>query len=497
MILDEFVFLKKPRGKSNIYYKSLGYDLSSDEVKIYIKDLPKNSKSKINVKCDFCGKEKSVDYYSYCKVTKDSTCDYACSDCASLKYKKTCLSKWGVENYFQTNNFKDHLKEKNKNKYGVEYHTQLDSVKEKIKNTVREKYKVDNVSQLQENKDKVRRTNILKFGYKSPRKNFKIDNHKGHIEYLENSIHLFKCEDGHEFEISNSNFYGRLREGTPLCTICNPIGDNRSIKEKTLFEFIQSNYNLEVVKSYRDRYEIDIYLPDIKLGVEFNGLYWHSDKFVDKNYHYDKTKYFNEKGIDIFHVWEDDWVNKQDIVKSMILNKIGKTTKKIFARKCLVREIKDTKIVKKFLNDNHIQGFANSKIKIGLFHNGEIVSLMTFDQFEGRKKMDDREWNINRFCNKINHFVIGGASKMISFFKEKFQPIRIISYADKNWSSGNLYQKLGFRICSQIGPDYKYLTRNGRSHKSGFRKSLIGISESDLKIPKIWDCGKIKFEIVL
>ena len=111
--------------------------------------------------------------------------------------------------------------------------------------------------------------------------------------------------------------------------------------------------------------------------------------------------------------------------------------------------------------------------------------------------MDDREWNINRFCKKINHFVMGGASEMISFFKEKFQPIRIISYADKNWSSGNLYQKLGFRICSQIGPDYKYLTRNGRSHKSGFRKSLIGISESDLKIPKIWDCGKIKFEIVL
>ncbi len=146
------------------------------------------------------------------------------------------------------------------------------------------------------------------------------------------------------------------------------------------------------------------------------------------------------------------------------------------------------------MNKNHIQGFANSKIKIGLFHNDELVSLMLFDQFEGRKRMKESEWNLSRFCNKLEVNVIGGASKLLNYFILNFNPNRIISYSDKDWSRGNLYKKLKFKKIYETRPDYKYLVDFKRIHKSNFKKSIIGISESKLEIPKIWDCGKIKFE---
>ena len=188
----------------------------------------------------------------------------------------------------------------------------------------------------------------------------------------------------------------------------------------------------------------------------------------------------------------------------MILNKIGKTINKIGARKCEIREL-DTKIVKDFLNKNHIQRFVGSKLKLGLFYNDELVSLMTFDKVEGRKKMKENEWNLNRFCNKLNTNVVGGASKMLKYFIEKYNPRRIISYADKDWSDGKLYTKLGFIKLTESNPDYKYIINGKRLHKSNFKKSKIMTSNENMsefefmsinKIDRIYDCGKTKFEFV-
>jgi hypothetical protein len=134
---------------------------------------------------------------------------------------------------------------------------------------------------------------------------------------------------------------------------------------------------------------------------------------------------------------------------------------------------------------------------LGLYYNGELVSLMTFDHFEGRKKMVDNEWNINRFCNKLDTIVVGGSSKLLNFFIKTYSPKRIISYADKDWSIGNLYETLGFKMVSETKPDYKYILDGRRIHKSRYRKSFTGISESDLNIFKVFDCGKIKFEKII
>ena len=377
-------------------------------------------------------------------------------------------------------NITNKVKETNLRKYGVEYNLQSDICREKIKETCLGKWFVDNPMKSDE-----------------IRSRFIISNDKDYIKYLGESYSLFFCEKGHEFSINIDNYHSRKKSKTKICTVCNPIGSSSSIKELELFEFIKSIYLGEIIQSYRDGLEIDIYLPDLRIGFEFNGLYWHSEKYKDKWYHINKTNHFLDRGIKIIHIWEDDWDYKRSILESQIRNWLGLTKNKIFARQCEVREITKPSESTKFLNVNHIQGRSNSNLKLGLYYNGELVSLMTFDHFEGRKKMVDNEWNINRFCNKLDTIVVGGSSKLLNFFIKTYSPKRIISYADKDWSIGNLYETLGFKMVSETKPDYKYILDGRRIHKSRYRKSFTGISESDLNIFKVFDCGKIKFEKII
>ncbi len=457
------------------------------------------------------------------------------------KSKKTKLEKWGDENYNNPEKIKESLSkldwekvvEKRKEtlykKYGDENYINSEKIKEYFNNLTKEEKELilnkskktklekwgdenyNNPEKIKESLSKLDWNKVVKkrmetmydrygddyiFKNETFRKsNYEIANDTNYLKYLNNNISLFSCLScGDNFEISTDNYYSRKRTNLPLCTICNPIGDSQSIKEKELYEFISSIYNNEIIQSYRDGLEIDIYLPDLKLGFEFNGLYWHSDKYRDKNYHLDKTNHFKEKEINIIHIWEDDWIYKRNIIESQIKNWLGLTETKIFARKCYIKEIKDSKIVSKFLEENHIQGRVNSNLKLGLYYNDELVSLMTFDHYEGRKKIEEGGWNINRFCNKINYSVVGAASKLFKYFLNNYDVKRVISYSDSDWSLGNLYKNLGFTQKSDNRPDYKYIIDGKRVHKSRFRKSKTGISESKLKMLKIFDCGKVKWE---
>lgn len=111
--------------------------------------------------------------------------------------------------------------------------------------------------------------------------------------------------------------------------------------------------------------------------------------------------------------------------------------------------------------------------------------------------MSDKEWNINRFCNKLGYSCVGGASKILKYFIEKYSPNRIISYVDRDWSIGNLYESIGFSKIYETNPDYKYIIGEKRIHKSNFKKSKTGVSENELDLLKIWDCGKIKYELLI
>ena len=411
--------------------------------------------------------------------------------------KNTSIRNWGVDSYTKTNEYKEKSKETCLQKYGVSSYTKTDEYREKVINNNLEKYGYNYHTMTDEWKDKIKSINLEKYG-SSPfinedfRKiNYKIANNNFYLKYLSNKTSLFKCDlnKEHNFEINTDNFFSRTKQKIPLCTICNPIGDSQSIKEKEIYEYIQSIYTGEIIQSYRDLLEIDIYLPGLKLGFEFNGLYWHSNKFRHKNYHLDKLNYFKERGIRIIYIWEDDYLFKEDIIKSQIKNHL-KLSNRIWARNCEIREI-DNKISREFLDKNHIQGSYKQITKsFGLYYKDELISVITFDHFEGRKKMNDDEWNLSRFCNNLGISVIGGASKLLNFFIKEFKPSRIISYADKDWSEGALYDKLKFIKLYETKPDYKYIIGRKRYHKSNFKKN----EKSYKDCLKIYDCGKIKFE---
>lgn len=541
MILSKEVEVKTFKNKKLKHYSNLGYDVYLSIILIKIEDLPKSISVEVQVKCDFCGKEhirKFVDYNRTCKEGK-----WACSkECGTLKFKETMLNlnvqnhmkgkkiepeklkvilekrkktnieKWGVEHVLQNEEVKEKYKETSIRNWNVDNFSKTEEFIIKQKETCLEKWGEDHHSQNTDIKKKKEETCLEKWGVKSTlhinksqekrneifrteefRKKFEISNHKDYIEYLGDSKSLFMCEKNHKFEIDYDNFRGRIVNNIPLCTICYSISEHRSIKEKELLNYISSIYDKEIIESYRDKYEIDIYLPDLNIGFEFNGIFWHSDKWKSKDYHKLKSDHFKEKGIKIFNIWESDWDFRNSIVKSQILNQLGKSNR-IWARKCSVKEITDNKISKEFLDKNHIQGWVRSDLKIGLYYNDELVSIMIFDHYEGRKKMNKDEWNLSRFCNKLDYSVVGGASKILNYFIKSMNPKRIISYADKDWSQGNLYESIGFLLISEINPDYKYVVDGDMIHKSRFRKSLTGVSESELNIPKVWNCGKLKFE---
>lgn len=438
----------------------------------------------------------SVGFHKFCSPKCASN-----SDEKKEKVRDTNLKRYGYVTPLCNDSIKSKIKKSNLEKYGYENVSFVESVKERKSKTMFSKFGVEFNSQRLEVKDSLSsRMSIMNNKMNSMRHEdywiSKLSNLNLNLVYRIGSIVTISCTDkDHDFSIHKTTFNDRVENGTPICTVCNPVNDSKSFKEKEISEWIRSIYSGSVIDSYRDGLEIDIYLPDMKIGFEFNGLYWHSNKFKDKNYHLDKTNYFLERGVRIVHIWEDDWIFKKDIIKSQIINLIG-VSERIPARKCKVMLIEDSKLVKEFLDRNHVQGFVTSKVKIGLLYNDKLVSLMVFDQFEGRKKMKEDEWNLSRFCSSLGTSVVGGASKIISFFVKNYHPKRIISYSDRSWSNGNLYFMLGFSKVSNGHPDYKYVVDNKRFHKSGFRKSMTGISESCLEYPKIYDCGRSKFESI-
>ena len=406
------------------------------------------------------------------------------SDDIKNKIKETNIEKYGVDVFFKSDKFKDEYKITSMRNYGFTHPMMSNTYKEKIRNIYLNKYGCDSITKNEEFR----------------KLNYGISNNEQYIKYLNDGISLFYCEKGHNFEINSSNYFSRKSSNIKLCTICNPISNQSSFKENELLNFIKSIYTGNIISRYRDKLEIDIYIPDLKLGIEFNGLYWHCDKFVDKFYHLNKINYFKEKGIRLINIWEDDWDFKKEIVKSQIINTLKINKIKIHARKCQVVELFDKKLINIFLEENHIQGYVNSSIKIGLFYNNQLVSLMTFDKMEGRKKMEDGGWNLNRYCSKLGNNIVGGASKILSYFIKTYSPNRIISYADSDWSTGDLYYKLEFEKISQSGPDYKYIIGKKRVHKSNFKKSKIKYESTEYEymksigVNRIWDSGKMKFE---
>lgn len=245
----------------------------------------------------------------------------------------------------------------------------------------------------------------------------------------------------------------------------------QSSQEKLLYDWLKS-MSENVITNDRtviSPKEIDLFLPDKNLGIEIYGLYWHSTKNRQKTNRYELLDKINLcSDISLLQFYEDEIANKLDICKSIILNKLGKS-EKIFARKTSI-EIISSNEANRFFNETHLQGSCVSTFYVGLRHNNELVSVMSFSK---HRFSNSAQWEITRFSNKLNTQVIGGASKLLSYFENRMKPKIIISYADRRISNGNLYKKLGFSLSHTTKPNYYYVIGKTRSNRMNWQKKKL------------------------
>ena len=414
------------------------------------------------------------------------------------KMKKTNTERYGVPNTYQNLELVKNGFIKN---YGVDHVSKVDGVLDKRRDTNKKKYgylnNLNNPLTLNKTHEIRRKLFLKKYS------DYVFKNHVGKNLKIECQI----CNQ--DYEIERSLFRHRTIYNITPCTICNPINSGESFSEKEIVNFIRSIYLGEIIENDRSVIqpkELDIYLPEIKLAIEFDGLYWHSSDCVDKNYHLNKTKLCNNKGIDVLHIFEDEWSNQKEIVKSIIKSKLNLYDEIIYARKCQLKEI-SSKLYKDFCDKNHIQGSVNASIKIGLFYGEELVSIMSFGGLRkslGSKK-EDNTYEMLRYCSKLNTLIIGGVSKLFNHFIKTYKPIKIISFSDKRYFNGNIYKKLGFNFNKETKPNYYYVTDYlKKENRFKFRKDILvkegfdqNKSESQIMeergIPKIFDCGNKKW----
>ena len=303
---------------------------------------------------------------------------------------------------------------------------------------------------------------------------------------------VLKCKNGHTLK---RNFSDIKLKGITNCPVCNPHSSSFENEIKELLpNALCNDYSVLGDK------ELDFYLPKHNLAIECNGDYWHSDKFRYKNYHLEKLEKCKLKGIHLIQITESSWNNKKNIWKSIISGKLGLNTK-IFARKCEIRKI-TSEVENNFLNDNHLLGGCNSSICYGLFYNDELVELMSFRKCSGKY-----DWENTRLCSKCGITVVGGASKLLNYFRLNHSGT-IVTYADRTYSNGNVYEKIGMNLSHISKPSFVYVKSGIQYNRQQFMKhklkdklefydEILTESENMNKngYYRLWDCGKLVYTI--
>lgn len=459
------------------------------------------------------------------------------------KKKQTSLKHFGTENPMQSKEIVETLKKSNLEKFGVDNAAKLDSVKEKMKATNKEKYgeeffaktekykstckkswekkSKEELKEIEEkrkatckeiygdenfnNRDKFKKTCFFKYDQENP---IRVEEIRKEIE--KNNLEKF----GVKYRMELPEFQNFLREKF--------LEKGKGCLSKGEIELQNFLKELEIDFLVNDREilggkELDIYIPSKKIALEFNGLYWHSDadktgknifpskeeRSIAKNRHLEKTKLCEKLGIRLIHIFEDDWNFRKDILKSILKNALGKPSKKLFARKCDLKEI-DLNTYRDFLQENHLQGFSYADLRLGLFLENELVQCIGVNT----KGTHSKEAELVRMCVKKGYSVQGGFSKLLKHTNLK----KMISYVDRGIFSGTGYKAIGFKVVKYNDPVYFYTKGHKRIPRYTFMRKNIERNYKAGKLaffdPKlleadnmyangysrIWNCGTIKVE---
>lgn len=326
------------------------------------------------------------------------------------------------------------------------------------------------------------------------------------VEYIDSKtkVCIICPQHGEFYQSPDKHLQG---EGCPKC------GNQVSNAENEIFEFCCNHLGVENVEQGNREmikpYELDIFLPTLNIGIEYNGLRWHSEKFgKDKNYHLNKLNKCKKNGIKLIQVFEDEYIQHKNIVFNKIKHilKLNENLPKIMGRKCIIKEINKND-AERFLNMYHIQGFVASTVYLGSFYNDELIAVMTFKE----ESKNSGKWELNRFASNYNYICQGVGGKLFKYFTSNYNPIEVKSFADRRWTineDNNMYLQLDFKFDSYTNPDYHYFKESDgliRQHKFAFRKNKLhnrygldtSLTESqmveELGYTKIYDCGLIKY----
>lgn len=468
------------------------------------------------------------------------------TDNTKEKMKQTCLGKYGTESSLQNDEIKEKTKQTNIQKFGTEFAIQSIEIKEKRKQTNIERFGFEHPSQsdliknkiIETNlknhgmpysgmrsdvKEKICQTNMERYGVQNPLQNNEINQKRkktnleryGHESAFSNDDVKIKIKDtnieryGAEKASQNPEIIKKMistnmsKYGVPAACM---LSENKNYgkTQKEISEWLVS-LGHEFKSNYKilDGKELDLFNEDLKLAIEYCGLYWHNELSPEprtRSYHYNKYKICMQKSIRLITIFEDEWKNKQSQCKNFIKSILNKNYTKIFARKCKIKQIEKIEF-QNFCQKYHIQGSNNlSMICYGLFYNEELVGGMSF----GKHHRNGRELILDRLCFKDDVTIIGGSSKLFKtcvIWAKKQGYDKVISWSDNRWSAGGVYKKLGFTLSSDGKPDYSYvdLTKKCIRKSKQSQKKFIPSKETERQIclenglVRIWDCGKKKW----
>lgn len=449
--------------------------------------------------------------------------------------KEAVRAKHGVDNVMQVKEIAKKSKETYEERYGKETRLknfdaikqeyqvnspfQVRDIRNKAMKTLQDTYGVTNPMHIPEAKQKnvasrlleTYKTRILNNTYAEPL--FSAEEFCTHGYWkdglepgLKDSLRLYpyrckSCKQAFSCGVIYDNGFSKLAISFPRCPKCNPENQSRSSYEITLVEELSKHYSGPILTNYKydNQREIDIYFPEAKLGVEINGLYWHSDRFKSPSYHIDKTEEVKALGIRLFHLFpeRDDFQGKRlRLITTKILNLLeADQAKKVPARKCSIREL-TADAANSFYEENHIQGkFIGGKLHLGLYHDDELVAAMSFSKPRAGISSSSSgisTWELVRYATSMNSRVQGGFSKLLKYFLRGHSGSRIISYADLSYSvpEKNIYISNGFTLLKRAEPSYFYSKNEVKYGRYSLRKS-----ELKKKFPEVYDEGKTEYEI--
>ena len=304
-----------------------------------------------------------------------------------------------------------------------------------------------------------------------------------------------ECSIHGEFEQLHHNHI----KGTG-CPMCHP---KVSKVEESLAKDLQGYLPVRVSGLIRGKQELDICFPSRNIAVEVNGVYYHHAGRKNVDFHLQKTEDCLSIGIQLMHFWDYEIIEKKPIVLSMIKSKLN-DVEHIMARKTVVRLL-TTAEATKFVNENHISGNTPATVYYGLTSHDELVAVCSFGKSRFNKNY---EWEILRYCSKLNTRVIGGFSKLFKHFISDNNPSSVITYADRRFGEGEVYKKCGFTFLHNSKPNYSWVSNNGailkryQTQKHKLQNILMDRfdptkSESEnmvaAKYMQVYDCGNKVF----